>query len=82
VITVFRSVKAGGPSFVLVRPRMWLDIFLAFTARSKTWRLKVSFLSNQTPSQRGAGYSPSFTKDPVKSMETIGPPYKYGRCRA
>jgi hypothetical protein len=22
------------------------------------------------------------TKDPVKSMENIGPPYKYGRCRA
>jgi hypothetical protein len=22
------------------------------------------------------------TEDPVKSMETIGPPYKYGRCRA
>jgi hypothetical protein len=21
-------------------------------------------------------------KDPVKSMETIGPPYKYDRCRA
>jgi hypothetical protein len=35
-----------------------------------------------SPKSQNSGNFHHYTKDPVKSMETIGPTYKYGRCRA
>ena len=49
-MTALRREEAGGPFCVLPSPRMWYETFRALTARSWTCRLKVSFLSNQTPS--------------------------------
>jgi hypothetical protein len=58
-VTALRRQEAGGPSWVLARPRIWCETLRALAALSVTCRLNVSFRSNQTPSQRRASCSPS-----------------------
>jgi hypothetical protein len=58
VVTALRRAAAGGPWLVFARLCRWRVTFCAAAIRVSICRLKLSFLSDQTPSQRRAVWLP------------------------